>query len=410
VETMSESGVEYDLLSPGFYADPHPTLHRMRAADPVYWHPALEAWIVTRYRDIDALLRDARASSARVEQLGKGAPPHTRAKMDEYVRFLSAWPLFRDRPGHPPLRAALARAFAPVGIEDGLEELLDCLVEETLAQARGLGEVDFVSHFAYPIPARIIAEVLGIPPEDIPQFKQWTTDIFSLIGAGLANEASVEAGYRGVVALQQYTRDLIARRRSQRKNDLISRLLADASGGALIDDDIVASCALMVVAGHETTTSLLATALFALLRHPDQLDQVRDDPLLIDAVFDESLRHEGPVFSLIRRAAEDLCVGDRTVRRGQYMFSMLCAGNRDPARFCEPDRFDIRRREQGHLAFGLGPHFCIGVRLARVVTRGVLRRILQEPGLKLVSTDAAWEPNISFRALSRLQIALSGGR
>jgi hypothetical protein len=409
MQATSTSGMRYDILNPAFYADPHPVLHRMRAADPVYWHTELEAWILTRYRDIETVLRDERASSARVEQLGKGAPPHVRDRLDAYVRFLSSWPLFRDKPGHPPLRAALARAMAPIGEEASLNDFMDRMVEDAVARAEQLGEVDFVSHFAYPVPTAVIAKILGIPQEDAPRFKHWTTEIFKLIGAGLATEESVERGYQGVVALQQYTRELIARRRSKREDDLISRLLAETESGIVSDDDIVASAALMVVAGHETTTSLLATALFALLRHPDQLEAVRADPSLVDGVFDEALRYEGPVFSLIRRAADDMSVGGRTIRKGQYVFSMLCAGNRDPAHFTDPDRFDARRREQGHLAFGLGAHFCIGVRLARVVTRCVLSRVIRLPHLRLASDDVRWEPNISFRALCRLPITLRGG-
>jgi cytochrome P450 len=398
-----------NTLSQNFFDDPYPTFEWLQSHAPVYWHPRLEAWLLTRHRDIQTALRSPCFSAERVEQMGKDAPSEVLERFVVFRRFLERWMLFRDGAPHTNQRRVLTGVLTPwirrPQIESFLVQMTDTLVERLMRTPR----FDFVEELAYPIPTMLLSRILGIPEEFRASFKQWTNDIFLLIGAGVATAEAVEAGYRGVCALQGLVRELITRRRQVPSDDLITELLGSGAQGALTDDEIAATCAMLVVAGHETTTSLLSNALLLLLRHPGQLSALRMEPTLMDGAIEASLCYESPVFSLIRRATEDVSLSGTTVRAGQHVFCMLGAGNRDPERFTAPHQFEIARDRTGHLSFGFGPHACIGTHMAKVVVRTVLLRLVSRPGLRLAFGGWRFAPNLSLRTVANLWITIDHG-
>jgi hypothetical protein len=403
--------VRYDLLSPAFYANPHPTLRRMQAEEPVYWHPELEAWILTGYDDIQSALKDPRLSVGRTEQYGKGTPEHLREKFAMYNRLLGEMLAFNDPPKHTPLRGLVMKAFAPQGI-DSLRSFVQSVIDERLDAVLHTGRMDVVADLAVPVPGLVIGKVLGMPVEDLPQFKQWTTDVFVLLGAGLATEEAVEAGYRGAKALREYCLELIARRRKDPQDDLITRLIAaEEQGRFMSEEELVATCVLIVIGGHETTTNLIGNGTLALLKNPDQLRKLREEPALINNAVEEVFRYNGPTLSTMRKVLVDLEIGGKHLRAGQFLFCMLHAANRDPTRFVDPERFDISRADLRHLGLGHGIHFCLGAALARLEGRLALQSLVQRlPDLALATREVQWAPSIAFRAPLALPVTFTPPR
>jgi cytochrome P450 len=400
--------VKYDLLSPSFFADPYPLLHRMRAEEPIHWHPLLNFWVLTRYDDIQAITRDPRFSAARAEQLGTGVSEAMLPKLQVCLDFVSHFMVFRDPPRHTVLRGLVAKAFTPQVIE-GLRPSIQDIVDEMLDLVEDNGSMDVVRDLAFPLPAMVIAKMLGVPRSQTDAFKGWTTDLFALFNAGIATDPAVEGGHRGAVALQQFFRELIAARREKPTDDLLSKLIAaEEQGTVLSEDELVSTCTLLLIAGHETTTHLIGNAVLALLRNPTEMQKLRDDPGLIEDAVEEFLRYEGAALMLSRRALEDVEIGGATIRAGEIATGVLHAGNRDPAIFTDPDRLDITRKGVKSLAFGHGIHYCIGAALARLEARIVISEIIGRlPKLRLATESLEWIPSIAIRGLAALPVSFT---
>jgi cytochrome P450 len=396
---------KYDIFSQAFFADPHPTLHRMRAEDPIYWHPQLKLWVMTRYDDIQTITRDRRFSAERVDQFGMGASDAMKDKLEVYNRFLSHWMVLRDPPRHTVLRALISKAFTPQVIE-ALRPSIKGFADEMLDVVIDAGEMDIVRDLAFPLPAIVIATLLGVPRQHIDAFKAWTADVFTLLGAGLATDEAIEAGYRGAVGLEKYFREMIAQRRKEPADDLLSRLITvEEQGTVLTEEELGSTCAMILAAGHETTTHLIGNSVVALLQHPEQLQKVRDNPALLDDAMEETLRYDSAVSMLSRRALEDVEVSGRVIRKGEIAFGMIQGGNHDPSQFEDPDRFDITRQGTRGLAFGHGIHFCIGAALARMETRIALEAVLKRlPGLALATTSLQRLPSLAIRGFAALPV------
>lgn len=397
--------VRYDLLHPSFFADPYPLLHRMRAEEPVHWHPLLNFWVLTRHDDIQLLMRDPRFSAERADQLGTGVSAAMLPKLQVCLELVSHFMVLRDPPRHTVLRGLVAKAFSPQMI-DALRPSIKSIVDEMLDRVEGGGSMDIVRDLAFPLPAMVIATMLGVPRERTDEFKAWTTDLFSLLGAGVATDAAVEAGHRGAVALRQCFRDLIAARRATPTEDLLSKLIAaEEQGAVLSEDEVIATSALLLIAGHETTTHLIGNAVLALLRNPSELVKLRDDPGLMDGAIEELLRYDGAAMMISRRALADLEIGGVKIRSGEIVAGFLPAANRDPSAFPEPDRLDVTRRGVKSLAFGHGIHYCIGAALARVEASVAISEILRRlPGLHLATESLEWIPGIVIRGLTALPV------
>jgi cytochrome P450 len=416
------------LADPAVLADPYPVLAGLREASPF---PAAvrgegEAGgalvVVGRHADCSRILRDPRASSERNRSLL--APPEVREQRPP--SFLSL-----DPPDHTRLRRLVSKAFAPrviAALAPRIGELSGQLLTAATAQGDGTaggGSLEVVSQLAYPLPVRIISELLGVPPGDHARFAGWS--------ASLANSLQpqfVTSDPRPAAAAQQarlefaaYFRELIAARRARPAGDLLSELIrAEDDGQRLSEQELVATCVLLLVAGHETTVGLISNAILALLRHPEQLAALRADPGLAAGAVEETLRYDAPVQLTGRVARGAMRVGPVSAPDGAVLLLLLAAAGRDPEAFADPDSFDIRRFAGGsggspprgrtaasHLAFAAGPHFCLGAPLARLeATIAVRAFATRVAGPELDPAGLAYKPNLNLRGPSRLVVRFAG--
>jgi cytochrome P450 len=404
VRVADSDGVRLDLLAPDVVADPHPTFARLREEDPVHWSEHHRAWVITRYDDVTAALRDARLSSDRASPMARAGGRGGGGEDDPVVSVLSHWMVFRDPPDHTRLRRAMRAAFTPPAI-DALRPTIERVVDELLD---GLaGEVDFVSQFAMPMPALVIAELLGLPGEDHDQFRAWSEDLATLVFAsGLPDRH--RRGRHALTALAGYLGEHLARRRSRPQDDLLGALAVAQAAGDLTADEAVANAVLLLFAGHETTTTLLANGLAVLLAHPRELRRLPAQPSLMGTAVDELLRYEGPSKLIPRWTVDEIELHGRRLAPGCLVLLVQAAANRDPRRFADPDRLDVARHPNPHLGFGYGPHHCLGGPLARLETSIALSRLIaRRPGLCLAGEAPRWRPNLLGRSVDTVNVRLA---
>ncbi|MDO8477632.1 MAG: cytochrome P450 [Candidatus Rokubacteria bacterium] len=398
---MASSEVVFNPLLPEFHADPYPFYRRLREEDPVHQSP-LGIWILTRYDDTVMVLRDPRFGREGMAELmearlgaGSVRPANTRDM------------LFRDPPDHTRLRALVSRAFTPRVVEamrPHIQEIVDGLLDR-VEGARGM---DVIEDLAYPLPVTVICEMLGVPTADQDVFKQWSADIARSLDASILPAGSdvITRGQEAGDALREYFRSLIAVRRKSPQPDLLSALIAaEEQGDKLSEPELVATCVLLLIAGHETTVNLIGNGVLALLRHPAELRALANDPALIPTAVVELLRYDGPVQRTGRRTMADVEIGGRQIPKGSIVAAVIGAANRDPAHFPDPDRLDVARRENRHIAFGFGIHFCLGAPLARIEGQVAIGTLLRRmPALKLVSDTPEWRESSVLRGLKTLPV------
>ncbi len=399
------------LADPAVLPDPYPVLAALREASPF---PEVDGALVVvgRHEDCSAILRDPRASSERFRSLL--APPEPRQRRPP--SFLSL-----DPPDHTRLRRLVSKAFAPrviAGLAPRIREVSDELL--TAAGAAGAGraageqQIDVVGELAYPLPVRIISELLGVPPDDHARFAGWSASLaHSLQPRFLGNDDGLDAAaQQASLEFAEYFRELIAVRRARPADDLLSELIrAEDDGQRLSEPELIATCVLLLVAGHETTVSLISNAILALLRHPGQLAALRADPGLAGEGIEETLRYDAPVQFTSRVARGGMHVGGLSVRDGAMLLLLLAAAGRDPEVFADPDRFDIRRNAAGHLAFAAGPHFCLGAPLARLeATIAVQAFATRVTGPELEPAGLVYKPNLNLRGPARLAVSFASIR
>jgi cytochrome P450 len=399
---------DLDLKRPENARDPYPIYAWLRDHDPVHWSESLQAWVVTRYADVrEVWERPADFSSDRFRKVGE-AFASQRPEVRAVARVLAEWLVFRDPPDHTRLRALLQKTFTPRHLEKSrprIQEAIDALIDASLAD----GETDFVARFAFPLPALVIAMLLGAPAEDIEAIKRWSDQLASYLGGALDDEDNFTRARAGVESLVDYFTRLLREKRRQPTDDLMGLMLrAEHEGQTLGEDEIVSNCILLLFAGHETTTNLLANGLHHLLRDPSQRDRLHAAPTLAPSAVEELLRYESPVPSSVKIATRDLDVRGVALRRGDPVLPVLAAANRDPRQFPDPDRLDLARRPNRHLAFGWGIHFCLGAPLSRLEATLAFRSLLARlPGLALASAAPRWRPWLFFRGLETLPVRWS---
>ncbi|HTJ44947.1 MAG TPA: cytochrome P450 [Kofleriaceae bacterium] len=388
----------FDLTQPAALADPFPIYKRLRDEDPVHWSDSYGGWIVTRYDDVARCLKDPRMSARRAEAMWDRMPPELRAATVPLQRAFSLWMLMMDPPDHTRIRSLVSRAFAP-SLVQGLAPRIRAIVDETLA---GVGaDFDLIKDVAQPIPAIVIAELLGVDPADHARFKQWSDDL-----------AMMELGPRGfgqaqtsMIEMTEYLRAVLDERRRAPRADLLSQLLAAEEAGQFLgEEELLANCVLILFAGHETTTNLIGNGILELARHPEQLARLRAEPELVEPAVEELLRFHGPIQRVRRSVKEAFELGGKPLATGDAVWLMIGAANRDPSVFEDPDTLDLRRRPTRHLTFGLGPHFCVGAALARVEGPIVLRALLELPPFRVELGALRWRPDLSFRGVTSLPL------
>jgi cytochrome P450 len=392
-----------ELADPGVLADPYPVLARLREASP-FAEAGGALVVVGSHADCSRILRDPRASSERNFSLL--APPGA----ERARSFLSL-----DPPDHTRLRRLVAKAFTARVIAT-LAPRVRGLADDLLSAA-GSGnsrQLDVVSQLAYPLPVRIISELLGVPVADRSRFAGWSARLVHSLQPqfGAADPAQAAAAQQASKEFADYFRELIAARRARPARDLLSELIrAEDEGERLTEDELIATCVLLLVAGHETTVGLISNAILALLRHPDQLAALRADPDLAAAAVEETLRYDAPVQLTARVARGGMQVGALAAPDGAVLMLLLAATGRDPAAFADPDRFDIGRAAGSHLAFAAGPHFCLGAPLARLEATIALQAFasrVTEPWLDL--PELAYKPNLNLRGPRRLVVGFTAVR
>jgi pimeloyl-[acyl-carrier protein] synthase len=397
------------LLDPAVLADPYPLYRRLREQDPVHWDPFLHAWVVTRYPDVITVLHKFSADRTPTpEQLSSMGCE----SLNPIAKVMVKQMLFMDAPAHTRLRSLAATAFSPRRVEamrahvqDIAERLIDDLIEKRTSVQMG-GQMDIVTDFAEPFPAIVTAEMLGVPIADHVQLKDWSADFAEMLGNFQHNPDRSQRVLKSVEEMTLYFRAAIREMEKNPREGLIYALMtAEIDGARLTEEEVIANCIVTMVGGQETTTNLIGNGLLTLLRHPDQLRRLRDEPALLQPAVEELLRFESPSQHTARLAPDDVVLGGRQIRKRQAVIAVMAAGNRDPERFPDPDRLDLERKDNRHLAFGWAAHFCFGAPLARmegqIAFETLLRRI---PKIEIDDVPLVWRQNLGLRGLQSLPV------
>jgi cytochrome P450 len=393
------------LFSAAYFEDPYPYYKYLREHEPIFYDDRI-GWMVTRYADIRVLARETRLSRGGLEARRLvGLSDAVQAAAKPVMDGLNLEMMRRDDPDHARLRALVNKAFATemvARLRPRIQELIDDLLDKVQDQRWNL-----MQDFAYPLPAMVIMELLGIPLADRDQLKRWTADRIAFLGSirsvsdplQVARNAARSAGL-----MDAYFKRLISERRAKPKDDLLSVLLTGAEGERLNEAEIIANCSLLLSAGHETTTNLIGNGLLALLRNPQQMKALRDDPQRTANAVEELLRFDCPVQLAPRAAAGEIRIGMARISEGDRVMLMLGSANRDPDQFTDPDKLDVERLPTTHLSFGFDRHFCLGAHLARAEAELAFRTLLSRfPTIELDSPPV-WASNIAYRGMSELFI------
>ena len=394
-----ESGVAYNPLSARTAQDPYPVYAALRARAPVHRSRLLKAWLFTRHADVKAILRDhrrfgndPRKGTLSARQLAMLPPPN------EYTM------LILDPPDHTRLRALVRKAFTPRAVH-ALESRIRSIMRALLDEIDDRGAFDLMSALAWPLPVMVIAEMLGIPADDRAQFRTWSAQRARLVEPTIGRRER-RAGEAASRAFDAYFRPIIAERRAEPRDDIVSALVrAQDEGTHLNERETLNMLRLLLVAGNETTANLIGNGVLALLRHPEQLQRLREDPSLIPGAVEELLRFDTPAQADFRRVLTDCEVSGCPLRRRDNVVLLLGAANRDPEVFEDPDRLDVGRDQRSHLSFGSGIHHCLGAPLARVEGRIVLEMLLDRfKSMRLLGDRPRFRRGIVLRGLRSLPV------
>jgi len=399
---MSDELLRRIVTDPGVIADPYPLLRELRETSPVHRLGFADYWILTRFEDCRAVLRDQRLGKPGPGDLvpSLGGAPARDAGGDRSMLFLNP-------PDHTRIRSLVSRAFTPRRVEE-LRASIEAMSRELIDDLAATGGGDLMARLAFPLPANVISEFVGIPRSD----RDWLRPLILDLAATLEPGRGPEEAERAKVSrdkVRSYLQELIERRRAEPADDLLSGLIAAVDGDdRLTESEMVMSVILIYGAGFETTTNLIGNMVLTLLRNPDQLARLRSDRSLVPAAVEEVLRYEPPVQVDSRYAFEDVEIAGRLVRKGFVVMTLLGAANRDPAVIEDPERFDVGRSQIPLLSFSSGIHYCLGASLARLEGQVVLDGLLDRFSTWTLLEEAPpWKPRLTLRGLARLPLALS---
>ncbi|QRX84307.1 cytochrome P450 [Glaciimonas sp. PAMC28666] len=398
------------MINNGFLNNPYPTYEALRQAGPLHWNEEFcgGAWLVTEYADVASVLRDPRFSVRRAGGWANTSGPEALAELREFKRIFSRSLLFVDPPQHTRLRQVMNVGFKPAALQalaPRIQTLVDGLLEGVMTTTAA--SFDFMRDFARPLPALVIAAMLGIDGDDRAEFVAWSDDIADFIGSPTPTMEIARRAQISLIAMNDYFRAILPQRRSHPGEDLISQLtLAEASGGIITTKELLAQCCTLLFAGHETTRNLLGNGVLALLQHPEQWQMLQQNTALLPSALKELLRFDSPVQYTGRRLKVDVELHGQRMKKGDLVIPLIGSANRDPAKFTTPDALDITRNQGTHLSFGFGPHVCIGATLTYMEAEIALRSVMQRlPGLQLAGDTPSWGHNAVYRSLNALPLS-----
>jgi pimeloyl-[acyl-carrier protein] synthase len=395
------------LLDPDVLADPYPLYRDLREHDPVYWDPYMHAWVVSSYNETSAVLTNYSADRAPapdyLDRLGLSF-------LKPFTEMMRQQMLFRDGAMHARLRGICSAAFTPRRVES-LRAAIQSIADELVNKVISHGRTDLVADFAGPLPAIVTAKMLGVPAEDHRQLGAWVTDLAEVLGNFQHHPDRAREIMKSLEDFKRYVAVRMEEERKRPTNGLIYALMtSEVDGHKLSDEEVIVNVIITLIGGHETTTNLIASGFLTLLRNPATCDQLRNHPEIVGSAVEELLRFESPVQHTARIATADTQLGGKTIRNGSRVVAALAAANRDPNRFPDPDRLDLLRPDNRHLAFGWAAHFCFGAPLARMqgqIAFNTLLRRLSRP--TVVDGKLEWRANSGLRGLAALHLRFSPG-
>lgn len=392
----------YHLLDHEIRANPYPLYQRLRSEDPVHWDPFLPAWVVTRYADVVTVFQRFSAyrppTPEQLEALGLQA-------LKPLAQVMVHQMLFLDPPAHTRIRGLASKAFTPSRVEVLRGHIRD-ITNSLLDAVQDKGEMDIIADLAYPLPAIVNAEMLGVPTSDWRQLTAWSGDFAKVLGNFQHNPDQAQQVIHSLDEMYAYFQNAVRDQRKHPRDGLISAFInVEQDGDRLTEEEIVTNLIITMVGGQETTTNLIGNGILSLLRHPDQLERLKADFTLVPSAVEELLRYESPSQHTARLAPEDIELGGKHIRKGEAVIAVMGAANRDPERFPDPDKLDISRHDNRHVAFSWASHFCFGAPLARIegqiAFESVLRRM---PDIQLKPGPITWREHLALRGLTALHV------
>jgi pimeloyl-[acyl-carrier protein] synthase len=391
------------LLDPDVISDPYPLYRQLRELEPVHWDPYMHAWVVTGYPEVVTVLMNYSAD--------RTPPPAYLARlglsfMKPFAEVMLQQMLFMDGTMHARLRAICGAAITPKRVE-GLRTVIETIADELIDKVIARGHMDMVVDFANPLPATVTAKMLGVPVEDRVQLQEWVIDIAEVLGNFQHHPDRVAEIVRSLEEMKSYIAGRMEEERKRPTNGLIySLMMAEVDGHRLSDDEVIANAIITLIGGHETTTNLIASGFLTLLCKPQAFEQLRTHPEIAASAVEELLRYEAPVQHTARIAPADMKLGGKIIEKGSRVVAGLAAANRDPARFPDPDRLDLLRVDNRHLAFGWAAHFCFGAPLARMEGQIAFNKLLSRISNPVLREEnLSWRGNAGLRGLQSLNIS-----
>jgi cytochrome P450 len=397
-----------DFSDPAIQANPYMVYRQLREESPVVWNETTGSWLISRYDDIVTLLNDSRISSARVDATFRVLPEDVQRELQPLRNVLSQRMLLTDPPTHTRLKNLVRPAFA-ARMSERRRARIQAICDEFIDRLEPGTTFDVMRDFATPLPGWVTGDVLGVPVERQQQFSDWSHDqvrIYDRPGTVHDRVAVMRQGQVSMLAMKAYLEEIIEQRRRAPGDDVISMLVqAEEAGDKLTNDEMVVMVVAILVGGNNSTAHLIGNAILTLLRQPEALARLRDDPALIRPAIEEVMRFESPVQSTSRVAKEPIEIGGQTIEPGNNVHVLLASGNRDETQFPNPDTFIIDRSPNRHLTFAHGPHYCLGTSLARTMTQTAVQTIITRfPDMQLAGDTPEWNDGFSFRSLKTLPV------
>ncbi|MEU0985871.1 cytochrome P450 [Streptomyces sp. NPDC005953] len=397
----------FEPWSPSFVADPYPAYEELRAQGRVHWFEPTRQWLVPHYEDVSALLRDRRLGRTYLhrfthEEFGRTAPP---VEHEPFHTLNDNGILDLEAPDHTRIRRLITKAFTPRTVAR-LEPTVQRLAAELVTDFVRDGGGDLLARVAEPLPVAVIAEMLGVPDADRALLRPWSADICGMFELSPSTETA-ERAVRASVEFSAYLRELIAERRKEPGDDLISALIAaHEEGDRLSEQEMISTCVLLLNAGHEATVNTTANGWWTLLRHPEQLARLRADHSLVPSAIEELMRYDTPLQMFERWVLDDIEIDGTVLPRGSELALLFGSANRDPQRFPDPDRLDLARTDNAHITFGAGIHFCLGAPLARIELAASFGELLRQAPTMKLAAEPRWKPGYVIRGVYELPVEL----